>query len=69
MRLYLNLRPAEYLLFSLVRLQVRMLNSFQLPGASDVDLYPPCLAPQIDALNDTVYNQAGRLGCYFNKSH
>lgn len=33
---------------------VRMLNDMQLPGCTDVDLYPARLRPNIDALNDKV---------------
>lgn len=33
-----------------------MLNNFSLPGTSDVDLYPPELAAEIDAVNDIVHN-------------
>ena len=35
---------------------VRMLNNVSLPGTSDVDLYPPELAAEIDAVNDIVHN-------------
>lgn len=38
---------------------VRMLNAVAFPGAADVDLVPLQLAPEIDALNDMIYNQVG----------
>ena len=40
---------------------VRMLNSVMLPGTSDVDLYPPELAAEIDSVNDMVHNNVGSL--------
>ena len=36
---------------------LRMLNSMQLPGASNVDLYPAEHRAEIDAINDLVYNK------------
>uniref|UniRef100_A0A7S0WJ40 GST C-terminal domain-containing protein n=1 Tax=Chlamydomonas leiostraca TaxID=1034604 RepID=A0A7S0WJ40_9CHLO len=35
---------------------VRMLNALHLPGCTDVDLAPAHLLPQIDALNDKIYD-------------
>ena len=40
---------------------LRMLNSMQLPGASNVDLYPAEHRAEIDVINDLVYNKV-RLG-------
>ena len=36
---------------------LRMLNSMQLPGASNVDLYPAEHRAEIDAINDLVYDK------------
>ncbi len=36
---------------------LRMLNSMQLPGASNVDLYPAEHRAEIDAVNDLVYDK------------
>jgi glutathionyl-hydroquinone reductase len=40
---------------------VRMLSQLQLPGTTGVDLYPPHLQQQIDALNEKVRG-LGRSG-------
>ena len=36
---------------------VRNLNAVRLPGCSDVDLVPPGLAAEIDALNEQIYDK------------
>ena len=36
---------------------MRMLNSVQLPGCTDVDLYPHQLRSEIDEINDLVYDK------------
>lgn len=39
---------------------MRMLNSVQLPGCTDVDLYPEHLQSEINEINDLVYDKVGR---------
>lgn len=36
---------------------MRMLNSVQLPGCTDVDLYPQQLQSEIDEINELVYDK------------
>lgn len=38
---------------------MRMLNSVQLPGCTDVDLYPQHLRSEINEINDLVYDKVG----------
>lgn len=38
---------------------MRMLNSVQLPGCTDVDLYPDHLQSEINEINNLVYDKVG----------
>ena len=45
---------------------VRMLNGVRLPGASAIDLCPPQLAPEIDAINELVNKDVSARFAYSN---
>lgn len=47
---------------------MRMLNSVQLPGCTDVDLYPEHLQSEINEINDLVYDKVG-LHSYTASAH
>ena len=40
---------------------MRMLNTVNLPGCNDVDLYPKALQSEINDINDLVYDKVGCL--------